>query len=1566
MKLLRVAGILMLLPAHTAWGATLEREFRYAAERLETRWRGDTVEVAFRGGAREPAPGHPDLPVVSERLDLPPGTKVRNVEVVDLETRPVAGRAQVLPALRLRPGLGPFQRSLADPVAYARPQPVVALGYQGSLRGRNLAWLLVRPVRWDPTSGRLERLERLRVRVELEPRRDTDAVARERIVREWEENAPPASDPRVTSATPMGSTAQPFKAAQLPSVLGSPVAYVIITTDALATEFQRLADWKTQTGVPAVVRTLSFIHQQYPEGVDDADRIRRFIRDAYSRWGTAWVLLGGDTDQIPTRLAYSTFCYQSNCSPPPLNDIASDLYYSCLDGNWNADGDAYYGESGDGSTFDPDKADLLPEVWVGRAPVSTVGDATRFVDRTLQYARTPLGDYEHRVLFFAEVLFPQNWTPGESTILDGAELAEACLPSLRSHPALRYARLYENYLDPRWEPGALQEKHARVVDSLSAGYNVAVHVGHGYRNVASCGDSNFTNADATALTNGLRYANTYMANCTSNAIDFPCLGEALMQAPNGGSVTNIGSSRVDFPIVGQDFQQEYFRLVFEDSVNAVGEAQGRQKLPFVAYAAGVNAYRWTVQALLLLGDPELRIWTGPPRTLTVSHPASLAANVTSMAVTVMVAGQPLRGALVTLYKPNDEYRIATTDAAGQAVLDFRPDDVGSVTLTVTGYDCRPYQAVVPVTAALAPVLGDLAPLVDDDGVGGTVGNGNQQVDAGEVVDLRVPVRNSGGTTATSVSGTLATTDPLVTVLAGVNAYGNVAPDAVANGSGWFRFSTPYTAPDQREIPFALTLTDAAAHTWVETIPITLRAPEPRHYSHTVIEIAGNGNGHPEPGETVDYAVQLRNLGTGTANGVTAVLRNYDGLATVTDSTAAFGGIAPGSQVPGDPFRISVGAPGARFELRVSAAYGLLYTQRLDLTWPAIPTGLTATGSSGSIALTWQAGAEADLLGYVVHRATSAGGPFIQANAVPGDRTAYYLDSGLAPLTRYYYEVAAVDSSGNVSALTPAVSGSTNPPYHAQFPIEMGKSGGNTPSSVAVARIYRPGTMDILAGADVLYAWHADGTAPVDADQSSVTSGDFTTLGNYYAAGPSVGDLDGGGLEIVAPAWNSKSVYAFDVQGKVKPGWPVVTPYEIFSCAAIWDLNGDGSKEVVFGSNGPALYAVRANGSEWLDGDSNPATLGVFKTLGASFNFGTPALADLDGNGETDIVYGGFDGVLYAWRPNGASLPGFPIALGGNIASSVALGYLDGPGDTQLDIVVSSGGDDDSLYVFGASGARRAGFPVGLRTSGGYGKQPSLALADLNGDGYLDIVAAGTDGRLYAYDRDGVLLPGFAVRFSVLTEAATESSPVIADINGDGSPDIVIGDDDAMLSAFGADGQPLAGFPIRIGGEVRGTPALCDCDGDGLSEIVAAGWDSRLYVWDYDFPFSPGKLPPWPQFHHDAMRTGFASSETALAAPAPEPPTAVRLGRPAPNPARLRVRTQYEIPPAHVGDALEVEVFDLMGRRVRRLEEKRATVGRFVADWDLRGADGRPVGAGLYVVRLRVGEAHQSQRVVVLP
>ena len=1563
--------------ARNASALTLEREVRIDPKRVSVSVANGIASVEARGGTREYTPGRPDLPWISERVDLPAGMKLTSVEVIAAETQPLADAVRVPPALSSRPGSTPGERSVADGAVFSsaafQPEVLALPGIQGSLRGRNVAYLRISPTRWNPQTGALERVSSLRLRLTVEDGA-APAVPRERIVREWEDELPSGVPSRalvsissaMNAGTPGKPKAEPFKPLQIPSVLGSPVEYVIVTNDALAPTFQQLADWKTQCGVPAVVRTLSFIRSQYPFGADDAERIRLFIRDAYSRWGTKWVLLGGDTDVIPERLALNTSFYQ-------VEHIAADIYYSCLDGNWDADGNSEYGEGFQDQFTPGDNADLMPEVYVGRATVSTLTEAQQFVSKTMLYEKNPTPSYTANWLFFAEVLFPQPYNGTGTIDLDGAQLAEDILPFTDMNPQINVTRLYENYTSPTYRPGALPESKAAVIPQLNAGPGLALHVGHGYRNSMEVGDATLVNADASNLTNGNKVFNLYAIDCTSSAIDFPCIGEAFLKNPNGGAVTVIGSTRFDFPTAGRAYQQEYFRLFFEDSVSAIGELQARQKLPFVAFSYYDGVNRWTQMTLLELGDPELHMYNGIWRTLSVSAPGSFPLGDSTYAVTVTSGGNPVANATVTAYKAGDDFTTGTTNVAGSVVLPFRPDSTGAFVLTVTAYNAKPFQATLNVTSSGAAVVSDAAVSVDDDNVGGTIGNGDGFADAGETVDLRVALRNRGGASTNGpVFATATTTDPFVTVINSNGTYGTIAAGATGNPVTPFRISLPPDMPDQREVPFTLTLWDGS-RSWKEAFQITTRSPEPHHYEQIITESPGNNDGRPTPGETATYTLRVRNDGSGVARGVTAKLRALNASATVSDSVVTIGDIAPYTTGQGDSFVFTVNALGALFQLEIRDALQVRQVQTLDLTFPNPPFNLAATGEADAVRLTWDPNADSDLAGYNIYRSTTQAGPYTKVNVVPTDKISYYHDESLPALTKFFYHVTAVDSSGNESGFFSNVPVSTNPPNHAIFPVP---TGGTTPSSVAVEYCYSSTMATIAAGSDKLYVLNADGTAPVDADGQGATLGDFSTRGAYFAAGPSMAVLaPGEGMSFIAPSWDSTALYVFDKFGQMRPGFPFKVSDNLWGSCAVGDLDGDGHLELVFVSgvnSEKRVYVLRDNGTEWMDGDANPATIGVFKTLGASFNVNTPALADLDGDGHPEIIVGGSDGKLYAWKSNGANVPGFPFVASGAITSSPAIGYLDGPGDPTPEIVFTS--TNDSLYVVNADGKRRPGWPIRARC-GGNSRSPSPAIADMNNDGFNDIVQMGTDGLVWVYNRDAsVLAPWNGVRYTTSTSSASESSPVVADINGDGMNDIVCGGEDSQITALsGANGSVLPGFPIQLGGEVRGTPALADIDNDGKTEIVLAGWDKNIYVWDYDFPFSPGKTPPWPQFHHDARRTGFASAPLFVGVGdgpggGPGAVRTLEFAPPSPNPMRTGQGTavlQLAVPGSMSGGEYDLSVFDLSGRRVKRVDSGLAPVGRFSLKWDLRDDRGRPVDGGVYFVRFSLGGKNVTHKLVVL-
>ena len=76
-----------------------------------------------------------------------------------------------------------------------------------------------------------------------------------------------------------------------------------------------------------------------------------------------------------------------------------------------------------------------------------------------------------------------------------------------------------------------------------------------------------------------------------------------------------------------------------------------------------------------------------------------------------------------------------------------------------------------------------------------------------------------------------------------------------------------------------------------------------------------------------------------------------------------------------------------------------------------------------------------------------------------------------------------------------------------------------------------------------------------------------------------------------------------------------------------------------------------DGTEVVDGDLNPATNGIIRTIGGSYIYGSPALADLDHDGKADIIIGGSDNRMHAIRFNGAECRGWPFLTSGAITGS---------------------------------------------------------------------------------------------------------------------------------------------------------------------------------------------------------------------------------------------------------------------------------------------------------------------------
>ncbi|MBE0567099.1 MAG: VCBS repeat-containing protein [Krumholzibacteria bacterium] len=1591
--MLRSAALILALalaaalaaPAAAAPGAVIH-EGTFSAADLGWETFADGSVRPLLGGTRHLAlPGAPDLPVAELLLLIPADRTVASVTVEALATRRLA-----LPGSLATAAPAVFADGAVVPVAPDAGSTKAAAAWGEATgthrwRGYRLLSVQVRPVRpVEGSPGEAEFLEAYTVRVAWGGAAgDQDMVRRlRRVPGEAERNA------QVLTAvvanreavggyardhgTVVDEAAKGFIPTPLPSLTGSAVSYVIITDQAMAPEFQRLADHKTARGLPTVVVTRAFIAANYRNGADIQETMRMFIRDAYERWGTEFVLMGGDSDVLPPRYVNNSL-YPAGGS----TDIPVELYFQCLDGNWNANGNGRYGEPGSTNVVS-DEADFAEEVYLGRAPVSTPQAAAVFVDKVIAYERAAAGaGWPNRVLFAAEVLFPDPWSPGDGISLDGSDYPQQQVNnSIIPCTDMEYLRMYETF--DRNVGDVLLNKQVFTNALNTAQYGIVNQIGHGYYYNMSLGSTNFINSDADALVNGDHVFMLYALNCASAAFDYSCLMERFLQNPNGGAVSAIGAVRAAFPVTSNNYQQQFFSQLYCQPEHRQGALVALSRLPWLG-ATNLNyTDRWTFENYTLLGDPTMSLWTDSPAALVLGRPASLGLGPQTVNVTVTSGGAPVAGARVCLAKDGEDWAVGLTDAGGQVSLDFLPVSTGQADLTVSGVNLAHTTAAIPVVAG-GSYLAVTGVTVIDNGALGSTGNGNGQPEAGETVALVALLQETGGAGASGISGTMSVSVPGVTVTVPAAAFPNVTAGGAVVSTTPFVFSVAPDVPDGTPVTFSFEVTDGLGvdHSEWET---RILAPELEVVAIDWEDATwGNGDGLLSGGERIGVTFRAKNFGAGRADAITAYLRTDDGNVVLHDTLAVVPPLESMDEASGSTLFSQTLLTASRRSLsRIVLVdnYGRTVSRSFYPHRPEPPTVITTDATQGAdiIALTWDQSPSGDVVGYDVYRSLSAGGPWVKANRDLILATTYFRDEGLDLLTRYYYRVAAVDSVLVPSEPTAVFSQSTAPPELAAFPLGFG---AETSSHLAVGDVDGDGDFEIVLASDEVYVWHHDGGELVDGDANSQTLGPMTDLNTVLQpAGVVLAHLDQvPGLEmIISERGNTKAIHVFNRDGQELPGWPqtlTTMPGDQWNWAtpAVGDIDGDGDPEIVVCTLNGVVWAWHADGTEVRDGDNNAATNGVFYVrAGATWEFSMsgPALEDLDGDGAKDIVFGTRNDStgqrrVMALRYDGSNVAGFPYVVSGPVLCHPAIGDLDNDGLQEIVVYTTWG----SLYAIRQDGTNLPGFPASLTTSVGTTWATSPALGDVDGDGDLEIViaanTAGTASRLLVFDTTGANAGKLKTGWPQHLPGSSEGSPVLGDINGDGQVDIIhgIGGGDSTapnnLYAFNADGTPIDGFPIALGGPVMPSVTICDLDADGDVDLVYGGWDRLIHVWDMPFAYDQTKVP-WMTFQNNMQRTGVFFPIELMGVgdePGDVPAAGFSMASPFPNPFNPSTSVRLYVP--REGD-LRLVVHDVRGHLVRTVHDGPIGAGWHVMTWDGRDDGGRAQASGMYFMRAHADQA----------
>lgn len=1360
-----------------------------------------------------------------------------------------------------------------------------------------------------------------------------------------------------------------------PSLSGSAVQYLIITNEVMEEEFQRLADYKTRLGMQTLVVTREYISANFRNGADIQETLRMFIQDAYAKWGTEYVLLGGDTDILPPRYVDNTFYPASGSTEIPV-----DLYFACLDGNWNANGNAHFAEAAT-STTAGDEVDFAEEVYLGRATVSSRAAAEVFVDKVISYETAPSGSpWTNRVLYAAEVLFPSDYEEGMHIILDGAQFSDQMVNDLVIPCTdMEFVRMHEtDSLFPR-EVGLTK---SALVDSLNTGhYGIFNQIGHGFYFNMSVGDENFMNTDADALVNGDHLFVLFSLNCASAAFDYSCLMERFLQNPNGGSILSIGSSRAAFPNASNNYQQGFFDALYCSEENRSGKLIAMSRLPYLGNTVYNFVDRWTFENYTLLGDPTLPIWTGVPKALSVVS-SDLVLGPNELTLVVNEGGFPLSGAQVCLSREGEDFAQGFTDETGSVALEYLANNEGAVDLRVTGVNTGQYQSVVNVLDGEA-YLDLFFLLANDDGSNGSSGNGNSEIEAGEVVHLFPFLRETGGAAISGLSGVLSTTNPLVDIttdnvnFADLNGGGNTGPLMP------FTLSFDPDLVDGTPVVFHLTLTDDDLETYEVEWTTVVKAPELEviklDWEDTTF---GNGDGFLDNGERVVLTLEIKNFGSGMADNVDLQLSSHNANVSLFDTIGIVGSLEL-METSGDVSTFSMSLIDASRQsesfFTLIDNYGRSNQHEFVLQRPMTPQNIETDTSLGAdvIALSWDPVEEEGLSGYNIFRSLNESGPFEKVNQDVVFGTSYFRNEGLAQLTKYYYKVCSVGKSLVPSTGSEVVEEATAPAESTGFPVTFNNE---TSGSLAVGDVDGDNDLEIILGSDELYVWHHDGTELLDGDNDSQTLGPLTNNNvNVSPAGITLAQFDNQpGLEMIyCDRGDTELVHVLDKDGNDLPGWPQTTTggagtQWVWASPAVGDIDGDGDLELVINSLNGRTWAWHHDGTEVRDGDDDPATNGLFLIRpGAHGEWGlsSPVLYDLDGDGAKDIIFGtGSDNTggnkLVAYHFDGSDVEGFPYFTSSRVNSSAAVGDLNNDGSSEI-VFYDRGGN---LYAVQEDGTDYPGFPVAYGFGTMAGGLPSVALGDLDDDGELEIIFAGNVNgdlsKLVCVDTDisggtsGLSMMGWPIDLP----GSSEGSPVVGDIDGDTVPDILFGiggaSEDAPnnLYAFKVTGDPIDGFPITLNGPLMPSPVICDLDRDMDVDIVYGGWDREVHVWDMPFAYDQSNCP-WPTYQGNMQRDGVINlnflvgvdEETEL------PAATFKVEAPYPNPFNPSTSIRLHVPVVNGSSSLELTVYDLQGRKVRTLHNGPISAGWHTLIWDGQDNSGRSQSSGMYFMRARSGQ-----------
>jgi M6 family metalloprotease-like protein len=322
---------------------------------------------------------------------------------------------------------------------------------------------------------------------------------------------------------------------------------------------------------------------------------------------------------------------------------------------------------------------------------------------------------------------------------------------------------------------------------------------------------------------------------------------------------------------------------------------------------------------------------------------------------------------------------------------------------------------------------------------------------------------------------------------------------------------------------------------------------------------------------------------------------------------------------------------------------------------------------------------------------------------------------------------------------------------------------------------------------------------------------------------------GSDLGLVYLSVPGTGVLAFDYMGRTPANW---SPDVATVCTA----PAVTEKGTLVGLEDGEIASLDSTGrTVWRAGGGGGAVVSPF------------VVGDIDGDSSSEIAFVTEEGRVWVLEGDGSVADGWPVQWRSGVVW-LAAGDMDRDETAQgMELVLAD--STGHVEVLGGDGVAVCSWEGrGVRLNG---SRP--ALGDVDGDGYLECAFVSEDGDLYLLNHNADVKMNWPYKLdsgSAPDSIGWASSPVMADVDEDGLPEVLVGSLNGDVLALDGGGTMCDGWPYSFGLPVRATPLVSDVYGDGTMAIVTSGDDAVIHSLFLPAELTGEAAAPWSRYGRD--------------------------------------------------------------------------------------------------------------------